>query len=175
MDFEWNLHLLRGVIEDGEPERHVGEVFDWPVTFWSDVELIPAVEKTKLALPLADNYYRVNAEVIYISQDPNQQACILDFGIKAISELGGLLGVPLPQGCREGDYVTGEVRLDLDLCTAVHPHDLSRQMRVNRISADLTDFSLYPGDVAKVRYREVSGTDVVRAGSYVLHCSAVDS
>ncbi len=62
----------------------------WPVTFWSDMVLIRAVERTKVALPFAGNYYRVNAEVIYISQDPNQAACILDFGIKAISEVGGL-------------------------------------------------------------------------------------
>jgi hypothetical protein len=63
----------RWVIEDGEPELHVGDVFDWPLTFWVDEMLIRAVERTKIASPLVGNYYRVNAEVIYISHDPTLQ------------------------------------------------------------------------------------------------------
>jgi hypothetical protein len=166
MHLEWNLHYFRRVIGDGEPERHVGDVFDWfAITFWSDAKLIQAVEKTKSAVPIADNYYRVNAEVIYISHDPKQAACIVDFGVKAISEVGGLLGV------QEGDYVTGELRLELPLCTSVHPHNLDHRWRVNRISADLNDFASCPGDVSGVRYQNVLGTDSVQAGSYVLHCS----
>jgi hypothetical protein len=78
MDIEWNLHYLRVVIGDGEPELHVDDVFDWfAITFWSDAELIQAVEKTKSAVPIADNYYRVNAEVIYISHDPNRRLAFL--------------------------------------------------------------------------------------------------
>jgi hypothetical protein len=119
-----------------------------PLTFWVDEMLVPAVERTKVASPLVGNYYRVNAEVIYISQDLNQAGCILDFGMQAISELGGLLGVPLPSDCKEGDYVTGKIRLDLALCTVVHPHDLTRKWRVNEISADLTDYSSKPGDIS---------------------------
>ena len=175
MESVWNLHLQRWVIEDGEPELHVGDVFDWPLTFWVDEMLVPAVERTKVASPLVGNYYRVNAEVIYISQDLNQAGCILDFGMQAISELGGLLGVPLPSDCKEGDYVTGEIRLDLALCSVVHPHDLTRKWRVNGISADLTDYSSKPGDISGPCYQDVASTDAVRAGSYVLHCSAVES
>ena len=26
---DWNLHYSRWVIDDGEPERHVGEIFEW--------------------------------------------------------------------------------------------------------------------------------------------------
>jgi hypothetical protein len=174
MESVWNLHLQRWVIEDGEPELHVGDVFDWPLTFWVDEMLMPAVERTKVASPLVGNYYRVNAEVIYISQDLNQAGCILDFGMQAISELGGLLGVPLPSDCKEGDYVTGKIRLDLALCTVVHPHDLTRKWRVNGISADLTDYSSKPGDISRPCYQEVSSTDGVWAGSYVLRCSAVE-
>ena len=33
MESVWSLHLQRWVIEDGEPELHVGDVFDWPLTF----------------------------------------------------------------------------------------------------------------------------------------------
>jgi len=165
---EWNLHYLRWVIGDGEPELHVDDVFDWfAVGFWSNAALIRAVERTKAAVPIANSYYRVNAEVIYVSHDPKQAACILDFGIQAISD-----GVDiLPPGCQEGDYVTGEIGLELPLCTAVHPHNLVHRWRVNRISADLTSFMQYPGDVSEAHYEDAFGTDSVQAGSYVLHCS----
>jgi hypothetical protein len=63
--------------------------------------------------------------------------------------------------------VPGEVRLDLPLCTAVHSHNLDQRWRINRVSADLTDFMYHPGDVSEVRYQDVPGTDSVRAGSYV--------
>jgi hypothetical protein len=55
----------RWVIEDGEPELHVGDVFDWPLTFWVDEMLIRAVERTKIASPLVG--------IIYISHDPTLQ------------------------------------------------------------------------------------------------------
>jgi hypothetical protein len=173
MNLEWNLHLRRVVIGDGEsPELHVGDVVDWfAISFWCDAALTRAVERTKSAVPIADNYYRVNAEVIYISHDPKQGACILDFGIQAISEADTILGVPLPPGCQEGDYVTGEVRLELPLSTAVHPHNLVHRWRVNRISADSAPFTYYPGDTSEVRYQDVVGTDSVLTESYVLHCS----
>jgi hypothetical protein len=170
----WNLHLQRWVIEDGEPELHVGDVFDWTISFWSEKVLARTAVKTKAAIPLADNYYRVTAQVIYVSQDPSQAGCILDFGMEAISEMGGLLGVPLPSECKEGDYVSGEIRLELPLCTVVHQHNLVRKWRVEGISADVADYSLKPGDISRPRYQEVCGTDSVRAGSYVLHCSAVE-
>jgi len=171
----WNLHLQRVVIDDGEPERHVGDVFDWTLVFWSDKVLLRAAEKIKAAIPLADNYYHVSAEVIYISQDPSQAGCILDFGMQAISEMGGLLGIPLQPECKEGDYVTGEIRLELPLCTVVHPHKLIRKWRVEGISADVADYCVTPGDISKPCYQEVPGTDAIRTGSYVLHCSAIES
>jgi len=174
MNLEWNLHLHPAVIGDGEsPELHVGDVIDWfAISFWSDAVLTRAAERTKGAVPIANNYYRVNAEVIYVSHDPKQAACILDFGIKAISESGGILGVPLPPAaCQEGDYVTGQIRLELPLCTDVHPHDLAHRWRVNRISANSTPFVDHPGDASGVRYQDVAGTDSIDALSYVLHCS----
>jgi hypothetical protein len=168
MNLEWNLHYLRVVIDDGEPERRAGDVFDWfAISLWPDAALIRAAEKTKAAVPVADNYYRVNAEVIYVSHDPKQAACILDFGIKAIADTVDIL----PPECQEGDYVTGEVRLELPLCTNLHPHNLAHRWRVNRISADLTPYVQHPGDASEVRYQDVVGTDSVHAGSYVLHCS----
>ena len=87
---------------------------------------------------------------------------------------GGLLGVP-PSNCKEGEYATGEIRLALALCTAVHPHNFTREWRVKGISADLTDCSSKPGDISGSCYREISSTDAVRTGSDVLHYSAVES
>jgi hypothetical protein len=79
MNLEWNLHLNPAVIGDGEsPELHVGDVIDWfASSFWSDAVLTRAAERTKSAVPIADNYYRVNAEVIYISHDPNRRLAFL--------------------------------------------------------------------------------------------------
>ena len=133
------------------------------------------VDKTKVAVPLRGNYYLVNAEVIYVSKDPAQVGCILDFGAKAVSELGGLLGIPLPPECEEGDYVTGEIRLDLALCTVVHSHQITCKWRVGEISADLANYGSKPSDVCGSRYQQISGTDAVRAGSYVLRCSVIGS
>jgi len=175
MQIEWNLHMLRVVIDDGNPEFHVGDVFDWTITFWSETVLARSVERNKTVVPIANNYYRVNAEIIYISRDSKYEFCILDFGITAISESATLLGIPLPPGCKEGDYVTGEIRLELPLWTEVQPHNIRRRWRVNRITADLADFSFYPGDCGKVDYQDVPGTDTVKSGSYVLHCSELNS
>jgi hypothetical protein len=175
MQIEWNLHMLRGVIDDGNPEFHVRDVFDWTITFWSKAVLSLSTERNKTAVPIADNYYRVNAEIIYISRDSRCEFCILDFGIMAISESATLLGIPLPPGCEEGDYVAGEIRLELPLWTEVQPYNIRRRWRVNRITADLANFSLYPGDLGKVDYQDVLGTDSVKSGSYVLHCSALNS
>jgi len=178
MHIDWDLHYSRWVINDGEPELHVGDVFDWfAVSFWSDSPLIPTAERTRTAVAIADGCYRVNAEVTYLSHDPKQAACIIDFGIKAISEAGGILGIPLPLGCQEGDYVTGEVRLELPLCTTVHPHNLHHRWRVNRISADLTSYVQHSADRVVRRdgsqflYKDVAGTDSVQATKYLLHCS----
>ena len=169
MNLEWNLHYFRYVIDDGEPERHVGDEFDWfAISFWSDAKLTRAMERTKAAVPIADNAYRVSAEVTYVSHDPEQAACILDFGIKAVSNSADIL----PPECQEGEYVTGEIRLELPLCTKVFPHELARRWRVNRISADLTPYGPHPvSDASAVRYQEVDDTNSVEAESYVLHSS----
>jgi hypothetical protein len=59
-----DLHYARWVIDDREPELHVGEEFDWfAVSFWSDSPLLRSMESTKSAVLIADGRYRVNAEV----------------------------------------------------------------------------------------------------------------
>ncbi|MDE1162345.1 MAG: hypothetical protein PW792_10425 [Acidobacteriaceae bacterium] len=174
MERDWNLHYARWVIDDGEPELHVGEEFDWfAVSFWSDAPLMHSTENTRSAVPIADGRYRVNAEVIYISQDANLPALIIDFGIRAVCDGASLL----PDGCVEADYISGEISLDLPLCTAPHPYDLSHRWRANEILADLTPFVLsshgrvYVRDSSHIRYETVAGTDSVKASSYLLKCS----
>jgi hypothetical protein len=174
MELEWNLRYFRWVIEDGEPERHVGDVFEWfAISLWSDAALTRVVKRTKSAVPIGDNSYRVNAEVIYISHDSEQAACVLDFGICAISNTVDIL----PPECQEGEFVTGEVLLELPLCTKISPHALDHRWRVNRISADLTPYvqdsvtGWFIRDASQVRYQDVVDTNSVHANSYVLHCS----
>lgn len=182
MHREWNLHLSRVVIDDGEqPECHVGDVLDWfAISFRSNTALTRTAERAKAAVPIPGNSYRVNAEIIYVPHDPKQAACILDFGIKAISVVGALNILPAEY---QGEYVTGEVRLELPLCTTLHPQNLAHRWRVNRISANLTSHVPHhpvlfwrrkaPSTTA-VRYQDVVGTDSVHAESQVLHCSELD-
>ena len=171
MQNEWKLHLLRGVIDDGNPELHVGDVFVWLVTFWTETVLARSTERVRAAVPLERDYYSISAEIIHISQNSKYPFCILDFGMMAFSQSGSLLGLPLPPECREGDYVAGEIRLELPIWGEPSPYDLRYRWRVNGVVADLANFSLYPGDLGKSDYQDVSGTASVLAGSYILHCS----
>ena len=177
MQRDWNLRYSRWVIDDGEPELHVGEEFEWSVSLWSDAPLMRSTESTRSATPIEDGRYRVNAEVIYISQDTNLPAFIIDFGIRAECVEANLL----PQGSTEGDYVCGEIDLGLPLCGAPHAYDLSHRWRVNKISADLTPFVLssvgrvYVRDSSQVTYQAVAGTDAMKAVSYLLNCNQLTS
>jgi hypothetical protein len=73
--------------------------------------------------------------------------------------------------------VTGEVRLEVPVCTRITPHTLAHRWRVNRISADLTPYAQDPvsgvfiRNASQVRHQDVVDTDSVHAKSYVLHCS----
>jgi len=178
MQPEWNLHYARWVIEDGQPDRRVGDVFDWSdVAFYSEETLTTAHERAKSAVPVGDFAYRVVAEVTYLSE----QACVIDFGLKATSYAD-----LLPPGCLQGNYVAGEIYLDLGLNTHVGPTEevlntLAHRWRVNKISADLTPYDIphpiYSGglvrNTSRVRYQDVPGTDAINARNYVLHCSEV--
>lgn len=174
MERAWNLHYARWVIEDGEPELHVGDEFEWhTVGFWSDKRLSPSTENNKGATPIADGRYRVNAEVIYVSRDTRLSAYIIDFGIRA-----ECLGTDLlPQGCAEGDFVSGEISLDLPLCGAPHNYDLSHRWRANEILADLTPYILssqsrvYVRDSSQIHHQTVASTDSVKAHAYLLNCN----
>ena len=174
MEADWYLHYFRWVIEDGEPELHVGDVFDWfSVSFWADAVLSPSADRVKRCFELDRTHfsYRVNAEVLYISSDPAQGTCVLDFGLQACSQLGALIGVPLPEGCRVGDFVTGDIRLEIPLCTAMQPLHLGHRWRVHGVLAGVTSFGAYPGDGSLPQYAQVDSTDALRAPYYILRCS----
>ena len=171
---EWNLHYERWVIEDGQPDLAVGEIFKWfAIAFWTESKLVKVDERTKSAVPIEDYKYRVVAEVRYVSE----KACIIDFGLTATASVD-----LLPDECREGDHVRGEIYLNLPLCTDVVPEELfkilAHKWQVNRISADLTPYvassenpRFLSRDDSRIRYQEVTATRSVRANSYVLHCS----
>jgi hypothetical protein len=158
---------------DGEPDRHVDDVFDWfALAFWSDEKLAKASERETSTLPAPDFKYRVLAEVIYLSD----RACIIDFGLKATST-----DDLLPARCHKLDFVTGEIGLRLPLVTEVGPEKEFRKLayrwRVNRISADLTPYILHPDnprfftrDNSRTQYLDVLSTDSAKASDYILHC-----
>ena len=177
MSLEWNLHYDRWVIEDGEPELEVGDQFDClQVQCWSDNALIPVNSgQGTSAEPIADFKYRVNAKVIYVSEE----ASVIDMGIAAI----GACELLLPE-CKNGDFVTGEIGVGCGLprWTEHVPDDVlfevKRTWRVNRISADLTPYIPRPDDSrwlerdnSRVHYEEVEATHSVKASSYILHCT----
>ena len=174
MSSVWNLHYRRWVIEDGQPDRHVGETFRWfAVEFWSD-RLVRASEDTITAVPIDDYLYRVVAHVTYV----DDRSCVVDFGLKAASTRDRL-----PKDCRAGDFVSGTIGLELPLCIDVLPEvidTLGKQWRVDRITADLTPYISGPDnpryffcDSSRVKVSEVNDTDEVQAPDYILRCAEI--
>jgi hypothetical protein len=168
---EWNLHYEAWIIGDGEPDRSVGEVFDWfAVEFWSGEGLASSSEKSKSAIALPHFEYRVCAEMIYLSE----AACVIDFGLKATAHVRNLAS-----GCKEGDFVSGKIGIGLPAYTELLPEHFFNlyRWRVNRISADLTPY--LPGigmpDRSRAQYQEVDSTKSAKAHNYVLHCSEINS
>jgi hypothetical protein len=172
MQPEWNFHYPRWVIEDGQPNRHLGEIFTWPEIEFS-AKLVKVLEQPKSAIPFGDYLYRVVAEVTYFSE----QACIVDFGIKATS-----FSTSLTAGCKLGDYVAGDVALYHSLNCIVLPDEawktLAYMWRVNGISADLTAYLPHPDDPrhlvrddSHIHYEAVSSTDSLHTHTYILNCS----
>jgi hypothetical protein len=169
MPTDWNLRYAEWVIGDGEPDRSVGEVFDWfAVEFWSPEGLAKSNQYAKSAIAIPNFEYRVSAEVVCLSE----KACVIDFGVWAIGSRK-----TLPLGCQEGDYVEGRIGIGIPLCTDAVPAQFVKgyQWRVNRISADLTPLLTGTGmrDYSQAKYQLVSSTESVKTHSYILHCSEV--
>jgi len=177
MPTDWNLYYEGWIIADGEPDLEVGQSFEWfAIEFWTAKgRLVKTDERRKSAIPVADYNYRVVAELAYLSDN----ACVIDFGLRAI-RTPDLLS---PE-CKQGDFVTGEIRIGLPLCTEVVPEEvlktLAHKWHVNRISADRTLYVAHPDDPSssfrdesRIRYQEVKSTDTIRTHTYILHCSEI--
>src|SRR5882672_1346447 len=164
---EWNLHYARWVIDDGEPDRAVGESFAWfAVEFWAGSGLVTATgANERTATPVGDFQYRVTAKVAYVSE----KAAVIDFGLRAVGSRD-----LLPFDCKNGDYVAGDIGIGLPLCIDLVLEEVLQTLKgswhVNRISADLTPYISHPDDptgkwrvrdISQVRYEQVSSTDSV--------------
>jgi hypothetical protein len=177
MPSEWNLRYERFVIEDGYPDREVGESFNWfAVEFWAEGQLVAANRVNEItATPVGDFLYRVTAKIAYVSE----KVAVIDFGIRAIGARD-----LLPSDCKDGDFVTGDIAIGIPLSIDIVPEDvvqtLKNSWQINRISADLTPYISHPDDstgkwqirdTSRIRYEQVSSTRTTVAPSHVLHCS----
>jgi hypothetical protein len=171
----WSFHYPRWVIEDGYPNREVGATFEWSnVDFWTDKPLATGDVQSKTAIPIADYGYRITGEVTCLSE----KGCLVDFGLKAMS-----LRAELARDCKQGDYVTGEISIGLQLSIVHIPKEifdtLKYRWRVNRITADLTPYISHPDnrsfvrDETRIQYIDVNSTREVKAKDYILHCSEI--
>jgi hypothetical protein len=82
--------------------------------------------------------------------------------------------------------MSGEIKLELPLCIPIIPESLVATLKhrwhVNRISADITPYVAHPDssrffkrDESRLRYEDVTSTELVNAEMYVLHCSEVSA
>jgi hypothetical protein len=147
----------------------VGETFDWfALSFWSEEHLRVTEHRVKSAIAVDDFKYKISGELIHLAGD----CCVIDFGLKAAGSADNL-----PAGCATGDYVTGAISMELPLCIALVPQEILAALRhkwtVKRISADLTPDNGFARDKSQIRFEEVLGTNLLKARSYVLHCSEV--
>jgi hypothetical protein len=173
---EWNIYYWRWIIEDGQPDLRVGEQFDWfALDFWTTRGLAKIDDRSGVAIAVNDYKYKVVAELVYLSE----KSCVIDFGLRAVGPAGDI-----PPGCKQGDFVAGEISIGIPLCTDVLPEEVSKTLahkwEVNRISADLTPYITQPisprfffRDESQIRYDGIASTDAVRAKGYVLHCTKI--
>jgi hypothetical protein len=176
MTNEWNLYYEGWIIGDGEPDRRVGEVFDWwALEFGSVQGLASAKENTRSATPVGDFEYLVVAEVVYVSPETDRRAgCLIDFGLKAVG-----YSCNLPPGSKQGDYVCGIIGIGMPAIAPTLPEalfkGLEHRWRVNRIFADLTPYSsdTCMRDRSRIQYQEVDSTEALRTQLYFLNCSEV--
>ena len=173
MSREWDLYYAGWIIGDGEPDRSVGETFEWfAISFWPPQGgLHLSTEKVKSALTLHNFVYRVTAEVVWVTGE----ACVIDFGLKVAG-----YSDRLPAGCGPGDYVTGGINLKIaHSIPAIVPQgimsSLAHTWLVKEVYADLTPFreigpSYKVRDEEKIKYEVVRSTADIDAHGYVLRC-----
>ena len=173
MPSEWNIGYARWIIDDGEPEREVGECFRWfAIEFWATNPLTKSAARLRSVSGGANYSYRVVAEVVHVSAN----AAVIDFGLRAVGQ-----SKLLPTGFKPGEYVTGDINLSFPLCTDILPDDVIESMThewaIKHIVADLTPYrpgdetnSWFVRDEQRVAYEDVKSTREKLANSYILQC-----
>jgi len=133
MPSEWNIRYARWIIDDGEPEREVGECFRWfAIEFWATNPLTKSAARLRSVSGGANYSYHVVAEVVHLSAGE----AVIDFGLRAVGPLK-----LLPTGCKQGEYVTGDINLSFPLFTLL-PDDvvasMTHEWAIKHIVANLT-------------------------------------
>jgi hypothetical protein len=178
MPSTWSVHYDRWVIDDGEPEREVGECFRWSVVaFGSSDRLTQAASQVPSAVGADDYSYNVVGQVAHVSS----KAAVIDFGFRAVGPSDSL-----PTGCQAGEYVAGRIKLFFQHWCYPLPHDVFESMdqewSVETMLADLTPYR--PGDDTgswsirdeqKVKYEQVASTREKNARAYVLQCRLIQA
>lgn len=185
MPQNWNLYFPSYLIWDGWGHIHVGqELRSIGLQFWSKHPLRNTANPSKFAIPARGHEYSVSAEIAFRADD----ACVIDFGLKAVSTPD-----VLPDGANRGDYVTGEIGLSLDRSVLL-PKEIELSFphykwRVDAINADVTPYIPHPTDrralvrdESRLQYMEVESTMGVNnewerpttresvCGGFIFHC-----
>jgi hypothetical protein len=184
MSQNWILHFASYLIWDGWGHIHVGqELQSIGLQFWSRHPLRNTADTSKSAMPVRGLEYSVSAEIVFRSND----ACVIDFGLKAVNTSEILL-----DGANRGNYVAGEIGLSLDRSVLL-PEEIELSFprykwQVEGISADVTPYIPHPTDhralvrdESRLQYVEVQSTTGVNnewkrptrehvRGDFILHC-----
>jgi len=178
MPSTWSVHYDRWVIDDGEPEREVGECFRWSVVaFGSSDCLTYAASHVRSAIGVDDFRYSVIGQVVHVSS----KAAVIDFGFRAVGPSDSL-----PTRCQAGEYVAGQIKLFFQHWCDPLPDDIFQSMdqewSVETMFADLTPYRPrdetglgFIRDAQNVRYEQVASTRATNAKAYVLQCRLIQS
>jgi hypothetical protein len=134
MPSTWSVQYDRWVIDDSEPERQVGECFQWCVVGFGSLDrLTPAASHVRSAIGVEDYSHNVVGQVVHVSS----KAAVIDFGLRAVGQSDSL-----PTGCQAGEYVAGRIKLFFQHWCDPLPDDIFESMArdwcVETMWADLT-------------------------------------
>jgi hypothetical protein len=174
MPSTWNIHYARWIIDDGEPEREVGDHFLWELLLYHSAERMTHSATRELSVLEADDYsYDVVAKIVHLSPT----ASLIDFGLTAF-------GAPnlVPRQCEIGDYVTGRIKLSfVHYCYPSVPaqirESMSHHWSAEAVLADLTSYShadeaekRFIRDSQNAKYEPVKSTREKNVQDYILQC-----
>jgi hypothetical protein len=168
----WSIHYDRWVIDDGEPEREVGECFRWPVVAFGSMDrLTHAAAHVQSATDVEDYSYNVVAKVVHVSTS----TAVIDFGLRAVGRSDSL-----PTACQAGEYVSGQIKLFFQHWCDPLPDDILESMThewsVKTMLADMTPYrpeDWFIRDAQKTTYEQITSTRAKNANAYVLQCCLI--